>query len=34
MVSRHPAKFGGHKHCASGGTMSLAAEGQDSMASL
>ena len=26
MVSHHPAKFGGHRHCASGGIMFLAAK--------
>ena len=30
MVSHHPAKFGGHRHCGSGDTMFLVVEGQDS----
>ena len=30
MVSHHPAKFGGHKHCGSGDMMLLVIEGQDS----
>ena len=30
MVSHHPAKFGGRKHCGSGAMMLSVIEGQDS----
>ena len=29
MVSHHPAKFGGHRHCGSGDVMSLVVEEED-----
>ena len=28
MVSHHPAKFGGNRHCSSGGMMFVVVEGQ------
>ena len=30
MVSNHPAKFGGQRHCSGGDMMFLVVEGQDS----
>ena len=33
MVSHHPAKFGGHKHCGNRDKMILAVEEQDSTCS-
>ena len=30
MVSYHPVKFGGQRHCGSGDTMVIVVEGQDS----
>ena len=30
MVSHHPAKFGGHRHCGSGDMMFVVVEGQES----
>ena len=30
MVSHHPGKFGGHRHCGSGDKMFFVVEGQDS----
>ena len=33
MVSHHPAKLGGHRHCGSGGIMFLVAEEQNSTCS-
>ena len=30
MVSHHPAKFGGYRHCGNGDMMVLVVEGQDS----
>ena len=33
MVSNHPAKFGGHRHCGSGDIIFLIAEEEDSRCS-
>ena len=33
MVSHHPAKFGGHRHCGSGDIMFLFAEEENSRCS-
>ena len=30
MVSQHPAKLGGHRHCGSGDMMFVVVEGKDS----
>ena len=30
MLSHHPAKIGGHRHCGSGDMMFIGIEGQDS----
>lgn len=32
MVSHHPVKFGGHRHCDSGDMTVLVTEGQDALA--